>query len=156
MKWITYSRTPLERLSPAWLIARFIDPQAQFLFESEDQMDAALKASGAIPFGIDGVEFSSDDAGSAFDKILFSYRFTNPALAKMSEVLRRENRESLEAALTEAGQTELIEQIGEAQDDEAANIGRIFPVYDAIYQWCRSLQQLPERWEPKTNAGKIF
>ena len=79
MKWVTTEHVHLDRVACPWLIVRFIDPEAEFLFVARDKQDQL--PDGAIPVAISGTELGPHDAdGTTFDKILKKYNLNDPAL----------------------------------------------------------------------------
>lgn len=88
MQWVTRDNVHMDRVASPWLIKRFVDPAAEFLFIGWEP--GTPRPDGAIPFGMPGVELSSHDAqGSTFGKILRKYRLEDPALVRMQLVIDR-------------------------------------------------------------------
>lgn len=80
MKWVTPERPKIDRIACPWLILRFVDREAQFLFVPPDQLMATAKREGAIPYDAPGVELTHDGPSCSFDAILKKYNLTDPAL----------------------------------------------------------------------------
>ncbi len=82
MRWITRERPKIDRVACPWLITRFIDPQAEFLFASPAEVSARATELNAIPYDVEGVELSHDGPLCSFDAFLQKYRLTDPVLQR--------------------------------------------------------------------------
>ena len=141
MKWVTRDFVHLDRVASPWLIARFIDRDAVFVFVPWGGEDAA--PDDAIPLALPGAELGPHDAdGSTFAKLLAKYRLDDPALhalarivqAGIDYVLADEQPHTLEAQ-TALGLLAISEGTMLLEDDDAAIIARSLPVYDALYTY---------------------
>ena len=80
MKWVTRSHVHVDRVACPWLITRFIDSKAEFVFVPKIQGDQVSKETGAIPFDFPGVELGHKDGKCSFESIIEKYGLTDPAL----------------------------------------------------------------------------
>ena len=87
MLWITRSHVHVDRVACPWLITRFIDNEAEFLFVPKSQIDKVAKERGAIPFDAPGVELGHVDGRCSFESILLKYELKDPALLRMAKVV---------------------------------------------------------------------
>jgi Uncharacterized conserved protein len=88
MKWITRERVKVDRVACPWLIRKFIDPQAQFLFVPEDQVLEAAKRENATPFDVKGVEFGHHDKECSFDALVKSHQLNrDPAIVLLAKIV---------------------------------------------------------------------
>src|SRR5262245_23723620 len=87
MKWITRANANVDRIACPWLIRRFIDPDAQFLYVPADQVAAMAAGEGAIPFDVDGAELGHVDSRCSFESLLVTYGLTNPALLLLGRIV---------------------------------------------------------------------
>src|SRR5512140_1173137 len=87
MKWVTRSHVHVDRVACPWLIARFIDSEAEFLFVPRNQVDAVATETGAIPFDAPGVELGHHDGRCSFESILLKYELKDPALQRMAKIV---------------------------------------------------------------------
>jgi hypothetical protein len=88
MKWITREKVKVDRVACPWLIKKFVDPQAEFLFVPADQVESKAKELGATPFDIDGCELGHHGEDVSFDAILKKYKLTDPAVKLLAEIVR--------------------------------------------------------------------
>src|SRR5881227_305652 len=88
MKWVTRERARVDRIACPWLISRFIDRDAVFLFVPGDQVMAVAKREGAIPYDVPGVELGHHGPECSFDAILAKYGLTDPALQCLARIVR--------------------------------------------------------------------
>lgn len=87
MKWITRERVKVDRVACPWLIKKFIDPAAEFLFAPADQVLAVVKREGAIPFDVSNVELGHHDGKCSFEAIVSKYRIEDPAILLLSKIV---------------------------------------------------------------------
>jgi hypothetical protein len=88
MKWVTRERPKVDRIACPWLIKRFVDPEAEFLYVPADQVLAVAEREGAIPFDVPNVELGHHGAECSFDAILRKYGLTDPALQRLALIVR--------------------------------------------------------------------
>jgi hypothetical protein len=141
MKWITRSNVKVDRVACPWLIQRFVDPEAEFLFVPEEQLLAAARAQRAIPF--DATRFSEvklNHRGErcTFEAILEDYGITDPALRRLGLIVRGADVRGQEHVSVVSSGLQAI-AIGFAltgiSDEE--RLAKEFPVYDALYEFVR-------------------
>lgn len=141
-------------LASSWLIVRFIDQKAEVLFADEKEIDQKISETMAVPLSIPGVEFSDDSKKSAFDKLLFSYRFNNPALTEMAKKIKDCDLSKLTMLFVQSGipENEIKKSFGNPQEIFAHAIS----LYDSLYVWIKSQPEVTnlQSWEPKTTARK--
>ncbi len=140
MKWVTRERARVDRIACPWLIRRFVDPAAEFLYVPGDQVIETARKVGAIPFDFPGVELHHyEEDGKefvSFDAIIRKYRLTDPPLAELARIVRVADGghgTAPEAAGLEAAATgfRLIAK------DDLENQRLQFPLYDALYEYCK-------------------
>jgi hypothetical protein len=141
MKWITRSNVKVDRVACPWLIRRFVDPQAEFLFVPEEQLLTTARTEGAIPF--DATRFSEvklNHRGErcTFEAILEDYGLTDPALRHLGLIVRGADVLGQEPVAMESTGLRAI-ALGFAltgiSDEE--RLAKEFPVYDALYEYIR-------------------
>lgn len=140
MKWVTREKARVDRIACPWLIQKFVDPGAEFLYVPREKVLEVAQKEGATPFDIPGVElFHFEENGKqfvSFDAIVKKYKLTDPALLELAKIVRVADGGSgseVEAAGLEAAATgfRLV-----AKDDHE-NQRLQFPLYDALYAYCR-------------------
>jgi len=140
VKWVTREKARVDRIACPWLIRKFIDPKAEFLYVPKEKVMEVAKNEGAIPFDTPGAELHHyEEAGRqcvSFDAIIRKYKLTDPALLELARIVRvadgGSGREA-EAAGLEAAATGF--QILAVDDLENQRLQ--FPLYDALYAYCK-------------------
>ncbi|MDE1821499.1 MAG: chromate resistance protein [Euryarchaeota archaeon] len=140
MKWVTREKARVDRIACPWVIRKFVDREAEFLYVPKDKVLEVAKKQGATPFDTPGAElFHYEENGKSFvsfDAVIRKYKLTDPALLELAKIVRVADGgsgEDAEAAGLEAAATgfRLI-----AKDDHE-NQRLQFPLYDALYAYCK-------------------
>ncbi len=137
MKWITRSHVHVDRVACPWLITRFVDSEAEFLFVPKSQVLKVAEKTGAIPFDTPGAKLHHRGHGCTFDAIIQDYALTDKALLRMAKVINAADTDSLDADPLAAGFEAIAVGYSLRYPDDLANIDAQFEVYDALYAWCR-------------------
>ena len=139
MLWITRSRVHVDRVACPWLILRFVDAEARFLFVPKSRVAAASEETGAIPFDAPGVELGHHDGRCSFEAILARYDLTDPALLRLSKIVHAADiSDDRQTDALAPGLEAIAKGFGLLFPDDAANLENQFVVYDALYAWCRN------------------
>lgn len=138
MKWVTRRKARVDRIACPWLIQRFIDPDAEFLFVPEDQVLDTARRESAMPFDVPGVELGHHGDRCSFDAFLDKYGLTDPALRTLGEIVRGADTEARHIAREAWGLYAVASGFREISRDDVENMARQFPVYDALYAYCRT------------------
>jgi rhodanese-related sulfurtransferase len=140
-RWVTRERPKIDRIACPWLIARFIDPEAEFLYVPPREVLRAAKEKDAIPYDVPDVHFSHDGALCSFDAFLKTYRLTgNPVLAQLAVIVRGADTARLELAPQAAGLLALSLGLSRNFKDDHEMLKHGWVVYDALYAWCKESQ----------------
>ena len=138
MKWITRSHVHVDRVACPWLISRFIDSAAEFLFVPKSQIAEVAEATGAIPFDAPDVELGHHHGKCSFETIIEKYELTDPALLRLAKIIHAAD---IEAELNTDQMAPGLEAIAVGYSlrfpNDQENLARQFDVYDALYAWCR-------------------
>lgn len=138
MKWVTRSHVHVDRVACPWLIKRFVDSEAEFIFVPKSQVDKVAKETGAIPFDAPGVELGHKDGKCSFEAIIEHYNLTDRALLRLAKIVHAADVSADWNTDDIAPGLEAI-AVGYSlrfpNDEE--NLSRQFDVYDALYAWCR-------------------
>ena len=138
MKWITRSHVHVDRVACPWLITRFVDNQAEFLFAPKNQVEAVAKQNGAIPFDTPGVELGHKDGRCSFESIMLKYDLKDPALARLANVIHAADvAEDIDKDPIARGFEAIAVGYSLRYPKDEENLARQFEVYDALYAWCR-------------------
>lgn len=148
-RWVTRERPKIDRIACPWLISRFIDPAAEFLYVPSSKVLAAAKERDAIPYDVAGVHFTHDGALCSFDAFLKHYGLTDPALRELATIVRGADTARLELAPQAAGLAAISLGLSRnfADDHEMLKHGMV--VYDALYAWCKEGKDEVHTWNPE-------
>ncbi|MDL1859626.1 chromate resistance protein [Betaproteobacteria bacterium PRO7] len=149
MKWVTRERPKIDRIACPWLVARFIDPAAEFLFVPPAEVTNVVQAAGAIPYDIPGVELSHVGERCSFDALLAKYRLDEPALQQLATIVRGADTSRLDLAPQCAGLYAISLGLSHVFADDHALLAHGLVMYDALYAWCRQGQGETHAWPPK-------
>jgi hypothetical protein len=155
MRWITRSRPKIDRIACPWLIRRFIDPEAEFLFVPAHQVMERAAALGAIPFDVEGVELSHDGPLCSFDAILKKYEIDDPALAEIAVIVRGADTERLELAPQAAGLLAISLGLSRNFDDDHEQLAQGMVMYDALYSWAKHVRSERHTWNPQRGPSPM-
>jgi hypothetical protein len=143
MKWITRSNIKVDRVACPWLIKRFVDPEAKFLFVPEDQLLAVARTEGAVPFDasrLPEVKLNHRGDHCTFEAILEDFEVKDPALHKLGLIVRGADVKGQERVTPEsAGLRAIADGFALLGISDEERLAREFPVYDALYAYARRL-----------------
>ncbi len=138
MKWVTRSHVHVDRVACPWLITRFIDSEAEFLFVPKSEIDRTAQETGAIPFDAPGVELGHHDGRCSFESIILKYELTEPGLLRLAEIVHAADvAADIDKEPIAAGIGSNCCGVQRSLPDDLENLERQFDVYDALYAWCR-------------------
>jgi hypothetical protein len=139
MKWITRKNVKVDRVACPWLIRRFVDPQAQFLFVEEKDLLESAKEQGAIPFDaprIEAVKLNHRGPRCTFEAIIEDYAVSDPALERLALIVRAADIQGQEHVAAEGiGLRSIAEGFAAMGLSDEDRLARQFPVYDALYAY---------------------
>src|SRR5215213_6846121 len=138
VKWVTRARPKVDRVACPWLIRRFVDPQAEFLYVPPAQVMAVAERDGAIPYDVPGVELGHHGAECSFDAIIQKYQLTDPALQQLALIVRGADTSDKELTPESRGLDAIADGFRLVYGDDHELLGAESPVYDALYAWCRT------------------
>lgn len=135
--WVTRQRPKIDRIACPWLIRRFIDPQAQFLYVAPGEVPAVAERFGAIPYDIPDVTFSHRGDLCSFDALLQDFGLMTEALARMATVIRAADTDRHDLAPQAAGLLALSVGLSRQFRDDLQQLEAGMILYDALYRWAR-------------------
>ena len=150
MRWVTRERPKIDRLACPWLIRRFIDRDAEIHYVPAAEVLAVAERDGAIPFDVPGVELTHSGPLCSFDAFLEKYHLEEPALARLAEIVRAADTDTLERSPQAPGLLAISLGLGANIGDDQELLKTALPLYDALYTWCRSLGAERHGWQPQT------
>jgi hypothetical protein len=138
MIWITRSHVHVDRVACPWLISRFVDSEAEFLFVPKNQINQVAKETGGIPFDAPGVELGHKDGKCSFESIIEKYGLTDKALLLLAKIVHAADvDEDLHTNAIAPGLEAIAVGYSLRFPDDLENLEHQFEVYDALYAWCR-------------------
>jgi hypothetical protein len=138
MKWVTRSHVHVDRVACPWLIRRFIDNQAEFLFVPKAEIERTVQETGAIPFDAPGVELGHHEGRCSFESIILKYGLAEPGLLRLAKIVHAADvAEDIDTDPIARGLEAIASGFSLRFPDDEENIGRQFEIYDALYAWCR-------------------
>lgn len=138
MLWVTRSHVHVDRVACPWLITRFVDSEAEFLFVPKNQVEKAAADTGATPFDSPGVELGHHDGKCSFEAILTKYELADAGLARLAKIVHAADiAADLHSDEIAPGLEAIATGFGILLPDDQANLEAQFAVYDALYAWCR-------------------
>jgi hypothetical protein len=154
MKWITRERPKIDRIACPWLIRRFIEPDAEFLFVPTDRVFSVAAEVGATPYDIPGAEpFAHDGERCSFDAFLQHYNLTDPALHQLALVVQGADTARHDLAPQASGLHAISLGLSANFPDDHAMLDHGMVIYDALYTWCRDLQREIHNWIPPADGS---
>ena len=142
MKWVTREHVKVDRVACPWLIKKFVDPGAEFLFVPADQVMAVAAREGAVPYDVPGVEYGHHGRECSFEAILKKYNLVgDPALVLLGKIV---NGADTDNSLYQQPEGPGLQAVAEGfrhlgyKDDHAVNAAE-WIVYDALYAYCREM-----------------
>jgi len=152
--WVTRSRPKIDRIACPWLIRRFVDPAARFLFVSAAEVPAVAEKFGATPFDIEGVFWSHRGETCTFDTMIEEFRLDLPALKRLADIVRAADTDRLDLAPQAAGLLAVSLGLSRMRSDDLAQLEDGMLVYDAFYRWARDATEERHDWEAHTPRGR--
>jgi hypothetical protein len=149
MQWITRERPKIDRVACPWLIRRFIDPDAEFLFVPPAQVQETALRTGAVPFDVEGVELSHDGGLCSFDTFLARFELHDPQLAELAVIVRGADTDRLDLAPQCAGLLAVSLGLSQLYPDDHEMLRHGFVVYDALYAWLARARDERHTWNPQ-------
>ena len=145
MLWITRSHVHVDRVACPWLIRRFVDNQAEFLFVPMNQVKSTAAATGAIPFDAPDVELGHHENRCSFESIILKYELKDAALLRLAKIVHAADVSAdIDKEPIARGLEAIAVGYGLRFPNDEENLAHQFEVYDALYAWCR-VQTAKER-----------
>jgi len=137
-KWVTRERPKIDRIACPWLIRRFIDPRAEFLYVPSAEVRAVAKARQAIPYDVPDVQFSHRGELCSFDAFIADFELDDPALAELALIVRGADTGKPELTPQSPGLLAISFGLSINYTDDHAMLAQGMVIYDAFYAWIRS------------------
>lgn len=152
--WVTRTRPKVDRIACPWLIRRFVDRHAVFLFVSPSEVAAVAERFAATPFDIEGVFWSHRGERCTFDVMIEEFGLATPALDRLAAIVRAADTATLETVPEAAGFLAASLGLSRMFRDDLAQLDAGMLLYDAMYRWCRDASEETHNWPAAAGAAK--
>jgi hypothetical protein len=138
MKWITRSHVHVDRVACPWLITRFIDSEAEFIFVPKSQINGVAQEAGAIPFDAPDVELGHHEGRCSFESIILKYDLKDAGLLRMAKIVHAADiATDIDSDPLARGLEAIATGFSLRYPDDMENLEHQFELYDSLYAWCR-------------------
>jgi rhodanese-related sulfurtransferase len=148
-RWVTRERPKIDRIACPWLVSRFVDGEAQFIYVPAKEVLSAAHERDAVPYDIADVYFSHDADRCSFDAFLKHYRLSDPALAELALIVRGADTARLDLAPQAAGLAAISLGLSRNFADDHEMLAHGMVMYDALYTWCKEGKDEVHTWTPQ-------
>ncbi|MFN8473685.1 MAG: chromate resistance protein [Anaerolineae bacterium] len=146
MKWITRERLRVDRVASAWLILRFVDSDAEFLFVPRGRVMEVAELERAIPFHVSEAELGKHGNRTGFDAIIAKYRLDDPALGLLADIVRSADHADPTLKMAEGdGLWALSHGFFLMDLPDTESLAQQLPAFDALYAYCRDKLNKPSK-----------
>lgn len=149
--WVTRIRPKIDRIACPWLLRRFVDTQAQFLFVASSAVEAVGQKFNATPFDMEGVFWSHRDELCTFDTMIEEFNLNSEALNRMATIVRAADTNRHDLAPEAAGLLAVSLGLSRMYSDDLEQLEAGMVIYDALYRWCRDAVNEGHDW-PASSA----
>jgi hypothetical protein len=137
MKWVTRQHVHVDRTACPWLIKRFVDPNAEFIFVPTEKIEEIVKKDSAIPYDAPNAELGHHGEKCSFDAVIEKYGIDDPAVLELARIVRAADTDRLTTIPEASGLEAIMTGIGVAARDDFEAIEKARIVYDALYNNCK-------------------
>ena len=137
MKWVTREYVHVDRTACPWLIKKFIDPEAEFIFAPTEKIEEIVKTQGAIPFDAPGVKLGHRDGKCSFETIIEEYKLEDPALHELAKIVHSADTRDTGLAPEGIGLNAIMTGARLNVRDDFEAVEKAAYVYDALYSYCK-------------------
>jgi hypothetical protein len=138
MLWVTRAHVHVDRVACPWLITRFVDSDAEFLFVPKSEIERVVDETGAIPFDAPGVELGHHEGRCSFESILLRYDLKDPGLLRLAKIVHAADvATDIDTDPLARGLEAIATGYSLRYPDDLANLEHQYELYDALYAWCR-------------------
>jgi hypothetical protein len=149
MKWITRERPKIDRIACPWLIKKFVDTHAEFLYVPKEMVFDKAKQLNAIPYDIPGTEYSHEGDLCTFDYIIKKHHIANPAVHHIAKIVRGADTDRFDLAPEAAGLWAISAGLSYLYIDDYEQLTIGMKLYDALYHWAKFVRDEKHTWIPE-------
>ena len=150
--WVTRSRPKVDRIACPWLIRRFIDPGAAFLYVPAARVAGVAEHFSAVPFDVDDIFWSHRGELCTFDVMLAEFGLDTPSLQRFANMIRGADTARLDLSAQAPGLLAASLGLSRMYDDDLAQLDAGMVLYDAFYRWCRDATDETHNWPERMNV----
>jgi rhodanese-related sulfurtransferase len=147
-RWVTRERPKIDRIACPWLLARFVDPEAEFLYVPTKDVLETARERDAIPYDVPGVHFTHEEERCSFDAFLKHFHLSDPALDQLAAIVRGADTGHLDLAPQASGLAAISLGLSRKYPDDHEMLKHGMVMYDALYAWCKGGQDEVHTWNP--------
>jgi rhodanese-related sulfurtransferase len=151
--WVTRTRPKIDRIACPWLIRRFVDPTAVFLFVAPSEVASAAEQFGAAPFDIEGTFWSHRGENCTFDVMIEEFGLDSQPLLRLATIVRAADTARLDLAPEAPGLLAASLGLSRMYDDDLAQLEAGMGLYDAFYRWSRDATSETHNWPTNKPRG---
>jgi hypothetical protein len=144
--WVTRTRPKVDRIACPWLIRRFVDPDAVFLYVTPSEVAAVAERFGGVPFDIEGVFWSHRDECCTFDVMVEEFGLASEALDRLAVIVRGADTSRHDLAPEAAGLVAASLGLSRMYADDLEQLDAGMGLYDAFYRWARDATEETHNW----------
>ena len=137
MRWITREGAKVDRVACPWLIRRFVDPDAEFVYVPKEMVFDEAKRLNATPFDVEGAELGHRGMDCSFETIVKKYGLKDPALLELAKIVHGADTRDPNPVAQAAGLKAIADGMALTTPDDQQKLDKAFPIYDALYAWCQ-------------------
>ena len=151
--WVTRHRPKIDRIACPWLIKRFIDPEARFLFVSPSEVTDVAEKFGAIPFDVEGVFWGHRGGRCTFDTMIEEFALQSEPLKHLASIIRGADTDQLDLTPQSAGLLAASLGFSRMYKDDVSQLEASMCLYDSLYRWCRDATNESHDWPSHTRKS---
>jgi AraC-like DNA-binding protein len=151
MKWITREKPKIDRIACPWLIKRFVDKQAEFIYVPSSEVKKKAKELNAVPYDIKDVEYTHYGNLCTFDYIVTKHQIKDEAVQQIAIIVRGADTDNFDLALQSAGLWAISSGLSHNYPNDHDMLEKGMVIYDALYSWAKYHAHDKHTWEPMEN-----
>ena len=149
-RWVTRERPKIDRIACPWLLRRFIDPHAEFLYVPRDAVMRVAAEARATPYDVPDVRLTHAGEYCSFDAFIAAFRLREPALDELARIVRGADTGRLDLAPQAAGLAALSSGLSRLYPNDHEMLAHGMVMYDALYGWCKEGKPQAQTWNPES------
>jgi len=154
-RWVTRERPKIDRIACPWLVSRFVDAGAEFLYVPTGEVKSAARGHDALPYDVPDVHFTHEGERCSFDAFIRHYRLRDPALEQLALIVRAADTGKLDLAAQAPGLAAISLGLSRNFHDDHEMLAHGMVMYDALYTWCREGKDEVHTWNPQGYAARV-